>query len=63
VFGYLFTGAFAPWLARLTDRVDAVVSGGFPIAGDYTQQYADIWARMEAAGADPGRLAGGDFSF
>jgi pimeloyl-ACP methyl ester carboxylesterase len=34
VFGHSFTGAFAPWLAHLTDRVDAVVSGGFPIAGD-----------------------------
>ena len=28
VLGYSFTGAFAPWLAHLTDRVDAVVSGG-----------------------------------
>ena len=53
VFGYSFTGAFAPWLAHLTDRVDAVVSGGFPIVGDYSPQYADIQARMEAARADP----------
>ena len=36
VFGYSFTGAFAPWLAHLTDRVDAVVSGGFPIVADYS---------------------------
>jgi hypothetical protein len=36
VFGYSFTGAFALWLAHLTGRVDAVVSGDFPIAGDYS---------------------------
>jgi pimeloyl-ACP methyl ester carboxylesterase len=53
VFGYSFTGAFAPWLAHLTDRVDAVVSGGFPIVGDYSPQYPDIQARVEAARADP----------
>ena len=29
MFGYSFTGVFAPWLAHLTGRVDAVVSGGF----------------------------------
>ena len=63
VFGYSFTGAFAPWLAHLTDRVDAVVSGGFPIVGDYLPQYADIQARIEAARADPGRLVGDHFSF
>ncbi len=53
VFGYSFTGAFAPWLAHLTDRVDAVVSGGFPIAGNYSPQYPDVQARLEAARADP----------
>ena len=53
VFGYSFTGAFAPWLAHLTDRVDAVVSGGFPIVGDYSPQYADIQART---GPAPGCL-------
>ena len=29
VFGYSFTGVFAPWLAHLTGRVDAVVSGAW----------------------------------
>lgn len=53
VFGYSFTGAFAPWLAHLTHRVDAVVSGGFPIVGDYSPQYPDVQARMEAAKSDP----------
>jgi len=53
VFGYSFTGAFAPWLAHLTDRVDAVVSGGFPIAGDYSPQGADVQAWWEGARADP----------
>jgi len=53
VFGYSFTGGFAPWLAYLTDRVDAVVSGGFPIVGDYSWQYPDILLRSEAAKSDP----------
>jgi pimeloyl-ACP methyl ester carboxylesterase len=57
VFGYSFTGAFAPWLAHLTDRVDAVVSGGFPIAGDYSPQYPDVQAQMEAARANPAAWA------
>lgn len=37
-FGYSFTGAFGPWLAlklREHDAVAAVVSGGFPLLGDY----------------------------
>jgi hypothetical protein len=53
VFGYSFTGAFAPWLAHLTDRVDAVVSGGFPIVGDYSPLYPEIRCRSEAARSDP----------
>ena len=53
VFGYSFTGAFGPWLAHLTDRVDAVVSGGFPIAGDYSPLYPEIQALSAAAAADP----------
>jgi pimeloyl-ACP methyl ester carboxylesterase len=53
VFGYSFTGAFAPWLAHLTDRVDAVVSGGFPIAGDYSPQYPDVQRWLESARSDP----------
>ena len=57
VFGYSFTGAFAPWLAHLTDRVDAVVSGGFPIAGDYSPQYPETLLRSEAARSDPAAWA------
>jgi pimeloyl-ACP methyl ester carboxylesterase len=53
VFGYSFSGAFGPWLAQLIRKVDAVVSGGFPIAGDYAYFYADIQRRTEAAMADP----------
>jgi pimeloyl-ACP methyl ester carboxylesterase len=53
VFGYSFTGAFAPWLAHLSDRVDAVVSGGFPIVGDYSPLYPEIRGRSEAARSDP----------
>jgi pimeloyl-ACP methyl ester carboxylesterase len=57
VFGYSFTGAFAPWLAQLTGRLDAVVSGGFPIAGDYSAQYPDVLLQLEAARADPAAWA------
>ncbi len=57
VFGYSFTGAFAPWLAHLTDRIDAVVSGGFPIVGDYSPLYPEIQALSEAAEADPAAWA------
>ena len=53
VFGYSFTGAFAPWLAHLTGRVDAVVSAGFPIAGDYSPLYREIQALSATAEADP----------
>jgi pimeloyl-ACP methyl ester carboxylesterase len=57
VLGYSFTGAFAPWLARLTGRVDAVVSGGFPIVGDYAYLYADTQRRVDAARSDPAAWA------
>jgi pimeloyl-ACP methyl ester carboxylesterase len=57
VFGYSFTGAFAPWIARLTGRVDAVVSGGFPIGGDYAYLDADTQRRLEAARSDPAAWA------
>jgi len=53
VFGYSFTGALAPWLARLTGRVDAVVSGGFPILGDYSAIDPEVQRRTEAARSDP----------
>lgn len=52
VLGYSFSGAFAPWLAHLTNRVDAVVCGGFPIVGDYSYLYADTLARSQAAQSD-----------
>ncbi len=57
VFGYSFTGAFAPWVARLTGRVDAVVSGGFPIVGTYAYLYPDTLRRVQAAQADPAAWA------
>jgi pimeloyl-ACP methyl ester carboxylesterase len=57
VFGYSFTGAFAPWLAQLTGRADAVVSGGFPIAGDYAFLYPEIERQSEAAKSDPAAWA------
>jgi pimeloyl-ACP methyl ester carboxylesterase len=57
VFGYSFTGAFAPWLAHLSDRVDAVVSGGFQIVGDYSPLYPEIQGLAEAARSDPAAWA------
>jgi pimeloyl-ACP methyl ester carboxylesterase len=63
VLGYSFTGAFAPWLAKLTGRADAVVSGGFPIAGDYTYLYPEIQRQSEAANSDPAAWARVDAAF
>lgn len=42
VFGYSFTGAVSAWLAHVSDRVDAVVSGGFPLAADYRRHLATV---------------------
>jgi pimeloyl-ACP methyl ester carboxylesterase len=53
VLGYSFSGAFAAWLAKLTGRVDAVVAGGFPIAGDYAYLGPEIQRYTEEARADP----------
>jgi pimeloyl-ACP methyl ester carboxylesterase len=63
VLGYSFTGAFAPWIAQLTGRADAVVSGGFPIAGDYTYLYPEIQRQSEAAKSDPVAWARVDAAF
>ncbi len=57
ILGYSFTGAFAPWVAQLTGRADAVVSGGFPIAGDYAYLYPEIQRQSEAAKSDPSAWA------
>jgi len=55
--GYSFTGAFAPWLAQLTGKADAVVSGGFPIVGEYAFLYPEIQRQSEAAKSDPAAWA------
>jgi pimeloyl-ACP methyl ester carboxylesterase len=57
VLGYSFTGAFAPWIAQLTGKADAVVSGGFPIVGDYAYLYPEIQRQSEAARSDPAAWA------
>lgn len=57
VLGYSFSGAFASWLAKLTGKADAVVSGGFPIAGDYSYLYPEIERQSEAAKSDPAAWA------
>jgi pimeloyl-ACP methyl ester carboxylesterase len=63
VMGYSFTGAFAPWIAHLTGKADAVVSGGFPIVGDYAYLYPDIQRRTVAAQSDPAAWAHVDARF
>ena len=63
VLGYSFTGAFAPWIAQLTGRADAVVSGGFPIVGDYAYLYPEIQRQSEAAKSDPAAWARVDAHF
>jgi pimeloyl-ACP methyl ester carboxylesterase len=63
VLGYSFTGAFAPWLAQLTGRADAVVSGGFPIVGDYASIYPEIQRQSDAAKSDPAAWARVDAAF
>lgn len=48
-FGYSFTGAFGPWLAReLAEHrsVAAVASGGFPLLGDYGITLRDVDAQV-----------------
>lgn len=54
-FGYSFTGAFGPWLARRlrsTDAVAAVVSGGFPLLGDYAVTSTDVEQQARALQQD-----------
>ena len=63
VVGYSFTGAFAPWIAHLTRKADAVVSGGFPIVGDYAYLYPEIQRQSEAAKSDPAAWARVDAAF
>src|SRR5579864_5374694 len=63
VLGYSFTGAFAPWIAQLTGKADAVVSGGFPIVGDYAYLYPEIQRQSEAAKSDPAAWARVDAAF
>jgi pimeloyl-ACP methyl ester carboxylesterase len=53
VFGYSLTGAVAAWLATVSDRVDAVVAGGFPLAGDYRPILEMVEQGAAAAAADP----------
>jgi pimeloyl-ACP methyl ester carboxylesterase len=63
VLGYSFTGAFAPWIAQLTGKADAVVSGGFPIVGDYAYLYPEIQRQSDAAKSDPAAWARVDAAF
>lgn len=63
VLGYSFTGAFAPWIAQLTGRADAVVAGGFPIVGDYAYLYPEIQRQSDAAKSDPAAWARVDAAF
>lgn len=58
VFGYSFTGAFGPWLARhLPDRIAAVAAGGFPLLGNYTVTADDVRGQLAGLEADPAMYA------
>ncbi len=58
LFGYSFTGAFGPWLARrLPQRIAAVVAGGFPLLGDYRETFDDVRIQLAALQADPATYA------
>jgi len=59
-FGYSFTGAFGPWLARRlrkSSAVAAVAAGGFPLLGDYGVTLADVENQARALVQDPAALA------
>lgn len=59
-FGYSFTGALGPWLARRlrgTDAVVAVASGGFPLIGDYRITLADVEEQAHELQQDPAVFA------
>lgn len=59
-FGYSFTGAFGPWLARRlrsANTVVAVASGGFPLLGDYGVTLADVEVQANAMQQDPAVFA------
>lgn len=59
-FGYSFTGAFGPWLARrlaATNAVAAVAAGGFPLLGDYRVTLADVEEQAQALQQDPVEFA------
>jgi pimeloyl-ACP methyl ester carboxylesterase len=53
VLGYSLTAAVSAWLAGVTDRVDAVVAGGFPLLIDYGVMLADVRARTAPPTAGP----------
>lgn len=59
-FGYSFTGAFGPWLARRlrnSDAVAAVAAGGFPLLGDYRVTLADVENQARTFEQNPAALA------
>ena len=58
VFGYSLAGAVAAWLAHQSDRVSAIVAGGFPLLGSYRRLLADVEQKVaEGAGDAAARAA------
>ena len=54
MFGYSFTGAFGPWLAQQRPGLVAgVVSGGFPLLGDYGITAEDVRSQLAGLEAEP----------
>lgn len=52
LFGYSMTGVMAPWIATRSNRVDAVISGGYPIVGDCSTLASKVVGDLENARAD-----------
>lgn len=66
VFGYSFTGAFGPWLARRLHRradIVAVASGGFPLLGDYEITSRDVDSQLAELDNDPDAWSSWDARF
>jgi len=53
LFGYSFSTAVSAWMASQTERVSAVIGGGFPLLGDYARIPALLEERLAPMLNDP----------
>jgi pimeloyl-ACP methyl ester carboxylesterase len=63
VFGYSLTAAVSLRLAAVSDRVEAVVAGGFPLFADLSTLQADVRERTGAPDADRERELSAQLGF